>query len=1213
VELTQREVGQLEVLCPSGVAEVLPLTPMQEGLLFHTLYDPHGPDVYVVQTVYELHGVLDTARLHTAVAALLGRHPHLGAGFHPLGSGQTVQLIPRQVTPAWEHHDLRTLDPTDADAEVTRLAARDRAHRFDLTTPPLLRFTLAHLTPERHRLVMTSHHILLDGWSGPVLLRELTALYASRGDTSELARVTPYRDYLGWLAAQDRPAAEHAWRHALAGLPGPTRLAPVDPGRTPRIPDQLAIDLPEGLTAALTGQARRHGITLNTIVQGAWAVVLSWLTGQGDVVFGAVVSGRPAQLPRVESMVGLFINMVPVGVRVDPAEALAAMLARLQDEQSTLVAHQHLGLAQVQQATGMGELFDTVMVFENYPWDPPTGGETPGAGTGLGITPVAGSDAAHYPLSLLVCPGPRLRLRWDYRPDVFDRAGVEAITARLVRVLEAVVADPDQPLGTIDLLSPDERHQLLVDYNDTAAEVSPPCLPVLFETQVHATPAAVAVVFENTTLTYHQLNTKANQLAHTLITQGVGPEQIVALALPRSPELVVAILAVLKTGAAYLPLDAGYPPARIGFMLEDAQPALLLTDTQTDRGLTDTTRTTRLVLDDPDTAALLGGCPVSDPTDTHRTTPLTPSHPAYVIYTSGSTGRPKGVVMPTGGLVNLLLWHHRVLGGDPGTRTAQFTAISFDVSAQEILSTLVSGKTLVVPTDEVRRDAAALVGWLDHHEVAELFAPNLVIEALAEAAAEQGCDLGWLRGVAQAGEALTPGRQVRELYCRGPGRRLHNHYGPTETHVATAYTLPVDVADWPMPPPIGRPIANTSVYVLDGGLRPVPPGVAGELYVAGTGLARGYLRRAGLTAQRFVACPFGPAGARMYRTGDLARWRTDGNLEFAGRADDQVKIRGYRIEPGEIAAVLTAHPDVAQAAVVVREDRPGDQRLVGYVVAAPDNAVHVDLLRVLLRERLPEYMVPVAVVVLDALPLTPNGKLDRKALPAPEYGSAGVGRAPRTPREQLLAELFAEVLGVAGVGVDDDFFTLGGHSLLATRLVARVRATLGVELGLRVLFETPTVARLVTRLDEAGPPRPALTRGERPDVVRLSFAQRRLWFLHQLEGPSATYNIPLALRLTGDLDRDALHAALADVVARHESLRTVFPQADGVPYQQVLDTQAAHPDLPLTHTTPTALLQALATAARHEFDLGVEPPVRAELFAPAPDEHVLLVVVHHIL
>ncbi|MGH3426747.1 MAG: non-ribosomal peptide synthetase, partial [Mycobacteriales bacterium] len=538
------------------------------------------------------------------------------------------------------------------------------------------------------------------------------------------------------------------------------------------------------------------------------------------------------------------------------------------------------------------------------------------------------------------------------------------LATRLIRLLETVTTNPDQPLGKVDILTPAERHQVLETWNDTTHPVPTATLPELFEQQAQRTPQAIAMVFEDTQLSYAQLNTRANRLAHALITHGVGPEQIIALALPRSAQLVVAILAVLKTGAAYLPLNPDYPPARIDFMLDDAQPVLLLASTQTLACVSDNAATPRLVIDDPHTVAMLGEHTDTDPTDTDRSTPLTPQHPAYVIYTSGSTGIPKAVVMPAGWLVNLLLWHQGVFAGGPRTRIAQFAAISFDASAQEILSTLVFGKTLVAPTDKVRRDAQRLVDWLDRHQVEELFAPNLMVEALAEAAIEDGRDLARLRVIAQAGETLTLGRRVREFYRRQPHRRLHNLYGPTETHVATAYTLPADVADWPLSPPIGRPIGNTRVYVLDAGLQPVLPGVTGELYIAGAQLARGYLGRPGLTAQRFVADPFGAVGGRMYQTGDVVCWRGDGNLEFVGRVDDQVKIRGYRIEPGEIATVLTAHPDVAQAAVIAREDRPGNKRLVAYVVAAGDNGCQGDLLREFLRQRLPEYMVPAAVVVL---------------------------------------------------------------------------------------------------------------------------------------------------------------------------------------------------------------------------------------------------------
>ncbi|MGW3152609.1 amino acid adenylation domain-containing protein, partial [Streptomyces sp. NPDC001177] len=580
-----------------------------------------------------------------------------------------------------------------------------------------------------------------------------------------------------------------------------------------------------------------------------------------------------------------------------------------------------------------------------------------------------------------------------------------------------------------------------------------------------------------------------------------------ALALPRSTDLVVAVLAVLKAGAAYLPLDPHYPAARLTHMVTDARPTLLITTTD----LPSTHHTPTVHLDTLD---------LSDQ-PTHNPTPqLSPHHPAYVIYTSGSTGQPKGVVMPAGALLNLLQWHHRAVGGETGTRTAQFTAISFDVSAQEVLSALAFAKTLVIPNEEVRRDAARFAAWLDEQRIEELFAPNLVLEALAEAVVEQGRTLPWLRTVAQAGEALTPSGVVGAFHRSAPGRVLHNHYGPTETHVVTAHTLGDDPDDWPPSAPIGRPIARTRAYVLGTGLELVAPGVVGELYVAGAGVARGYLGRPGLTAERFVADPYAPEpGGRMYRTGDLVRRNAHGELEFIGRADHQIKIRGFRIEPGEIEAVLSGHPGVVEA-TVVRHEQSGDARLVAYAVAR--EALRAEDLKEFARDRLPEYMVPAAVVLLDRMPLTANGKLDKAALPEPDFTAPVSVREVRTPQEQIVCDLFAQVLGLPRAGVEDDFFQLGGHSLLATQLIARIRASFGVEVELRALFEGPTPAAVAALLDTAGPARPALTVRQRPPVLPLSSAQRRLWFLHRMEGPSATYNIPLVVRLTGRLDHDAL-------------------------------------------------------------------------------------------
>ncbi|MFB6564566.1 amino acid adenylation domain-containing protein, partial [Streptomyces sp. NPDC056400] len=1199
-------------MAKSEVEDILPLTPLQEGLLFHAVYDEQGSDVYAVQFSFDLEGAVDAAAMKAAAAALLRRHANLRAGFLYEKLDSPVQVVARQVELPWAEADLSGLSDEEADTELRRLLAADRRRRFDLRRPPLIRFMLITMAPDRFRLVLTNHHILLDGWSTPLLLTELFALYARKGDDADLRQVTPYRNYLAWLANQNRKAAEGAWRKALAGLDEPTLIAAETSRQDPSARARVSVDLTTQLTEALTARARSGGLTVNTVLQAAWAMVLGQLTGRSDVVFGTTVSGRPPEIHGIETMVGLFINTLPVRVQVDPAQPLSSVLEQLQRQQTELMSHQHLGLTGIQQLVGLGELFDTMVVFENYPLEPDA---LSFPGTGLRILDVEGHDGTHYPLTLIAAPGEKLQLRLDYHTCSLDADTVTALLDRLVRVLETAAHDPERPAGRVRLLSGEEHRRVVEEFNDTDNPVPRVTLPELFEAQAARTPDSPAVCCEGEVLSYAELNARANRLAHHLIRHGAGPERRIALALHRSTGVITALLAVLKTGAAYVPVDPEYPADRIGYLLTDSQPSLILTASATAPALPASGGPEPLVLDDPDFAAALSGLPDTNPTDADRTSPLLPAHPAYVIYTSGSTGRPKGVVMTGDVLVNLFAWHEEVLPAEPGDVTAQFTAISFDVSAQEILSTLLSGRTLAIPDESTRRDPAAFVRWLDELKVSEVYAPNLVLDALAEEAVTQGTPLPALRHMAQAGEALVTGDRLSAFH-RGGGRRLHNHYGPTETHVVTAHTLPADPGEWPARPPIGRPVWNTRAYVLDAALRPVPAGVPGELYLAGAALARGYWRRPTLTAERFVADPYGPAGTRMYRTGDVARWNGAGELEYLGRTDHQVKVRGHRVELGEIETVLTGHSSVAQTAVVARQPQPGNTQLVAYVVPLPGHeAPSEDDLRDHVAAVLPDHMVPAAYVTLPELPLTPNRKLDRAALPVPE--SAGrTSRGPRDAREETLCALFAQVLGVERVGIDDSFFALGGHSLSATRMASRIRTELDVDLSVRALFESPTVASLAAFLDasqaDTADGRPALGVMERPREIPLSPAQRRLWFLNRLDGPTGTYNLGLSVRLTGALDKRALRGALGDIIDRHESLRTLFPDTDGEPRQEILEPSAAA--LPWTETEVTGggLEESMRSAAGTGFDLATDLPVRAHLFVLGPEDHVLLLVIHHI-
>ncbi|MFE9701917.1 amino acid adenylation domain-containing protein [Streptomyces sp. NPDC005930] len=1190
VALGQEEIDRLEAVT-DDLADVLPLSPLQEGLLFHGLYDERGADIYTTLFAFDLRGALEPDRLRRAAEALLRRHANLRAAFRPGAAGQSLQIIPGAVELPWREVDLTGLEEEERGRELLRLTDQAPTERFDPRTPPLLRFTLVRTGPEDHRVLLASHHILFDGWSGPVLFGELFELYRTDGDDSALPPVTPYKEYLAWLAGQDRGAAEQAWRQALAGVDEPTLVAPADPARAPLRPLVHEVRLPEDATVALTAAARRHGVTKNTVIQAAWGLALAGLTGRDDILFGETVNGRPAELPGVETMVGLFINTLPVRVRIERGDRLLDLVTRLQEQQYTLLPHKYLGLTDIQRLCGLPALFDTSTEFGNYPVDAEQLEET---AEGLGIVDASIQDGTHYPLALGASDhGTTVSLRIDYRPDLFDDGTVRSLGERLLGVLNAFATDPGSRADSLTELPAVERHTLLVEWNDTAHPVPEASVPDLFRAQARRTPEAPAVVLGDHHLDYRALDERSDRLAGRLAALGVTAESPVAVLMERSADLPVALLAVLKAGGAYVPLRTGDPLARLRHVVADTGAAVVVTD-----------------------PALAGRAEQLGVTvvDAHEDTPaepprdrILPDQLAYVMYTSGSTGLPKGVAVTQRDVVELA--GDRRWRGGAHQRVLLHSPTAFDASTYELWVPLLNGGTVVVaPAGDV--DVAGLGRLLDRHEVTGLWLTAGLFRLLAE---EAPGSLAGVREVWTGGDAV-PAAAVRQVREACPETVVVDGYGPTETTTfALSHTLP-PAAPVPARIPVGRPLDNMRVYVLDAGLRPVPAGVVGELYIGGAGLARGYTGQPGTTATRFVADPFGPAGSRLYRTGDLARWTGEGVVEFAGRADEQIKLRGFRIEPGEIEERLARHPAVAQAAVVVREDRPGDKRLVGYVVPAGDDAADTGELKEYLGAELPDYMVPSALLVLDALPLTGNGKVDRRALPAPAQGGPGEHRAPRDAREETLCGLFADVLGVPEVGIDDGFFDLGGHSLLATRLVNRIRGALGVEVPVRAVFEAPTVAALAARLTEAETARQRLAPVARPERVPLSHQQRRLWFIDSVEDTAGSYNIQLAVRLLGEVEPQAMEAAVADVVARHESLRTVFPAEGGTPHQRILaaDDATARPALGRRSVTAADLDGVLAELAQTRFDLSADVPLRAELLRLAPREHVLVLVLHHI-
>ncbi|MGP3969991.1 amino acid adenylation domain-containing protein [Streptomyces sp. 6N223] len=1201
VTVSQQEIEAYERELPGGgLTDILPLSPIQRGLLFQAEFDRQGMDAYTLQVVMDIDGPADMPALRAAATAMIERNPALRACFREREAGDPVQLVPAPaaVELPWEEIDL-TAHPGDVD----RLTDAEWLRRFDVTRAPLTRFTAYRLGADRHRVVWTTHHMLVDGWSlSAVLAEELVTLWANGADASALPRVTTAHRYLEWSAAQDKDAAREAWQKELAGIDGPTRLGPADRERVSVLPEFTTIPVPDALTEAVTSWATSRGLTMNTVSQGCWAVALGRLTGRQDVTFGGVVSGRPAGLPGVERTVGAFLHTLPVRVTLDASLTLEAMLDDLQRRQLGLEDHHHLGLAEVQQGAGIGELFDTVVSFHNYP-----GGVLDRLGEripGLRMRHWKARVIAEYPLALGVfpVPGGGLNLEVQYRPDIFGPEA-ESFAHRFIRVLEQLAASPDTPLGRVDALVEEERHRLLADWSGTGG-VRPATTELttgVFQAHAAATPHKAAVVLGEEELDYATLGERANRLARLLAGHGVGPEQPVAVMLPRSPQLVVAALAAMKAGAVFMPVDADYPADRIAYMVADARPAVLVTDAAT-ASRAGSLQVTTVVVDDPATAERLAALPGTDLTDADRVRPLRPEHPAYIIYTSGSTGRPKGVVVPHAGLVAMVDSLSDRFGLDRDTRALQFASFSFDASIFGIMLALLNGGTLVIADEEARRPGQPLVDLINDQRINLVALPPVVLGGLPEGAALPAD----LRLVA-TGEAVPP-----EVVERWAGSvRLFNGYGPTEAVVGCTVSGPLRAGGRP---PIGRPTSAHRVYVLDRQLRPTPPGVPGELYV-GEGLARGYLDRPALTAHRFVADPYGPPGARMYRTGDLVRWLPDGELDYLDRIDDQVQLRGIRIELGEITTELLARPGVEQAAVIMREDEAGERRLLAYAVADA-SLTDAGALREHLAGVLPEYMVPSAVVALDALPLTANGKLDRDALPDPDLGAVtGGGRAPRTPVEGILAGLFADILGLEKVSVDDDFFEIGGHSLLATRLVSKARTALGVELPIRALFEARTVAALAARVDAAGTEaRPALTPAPAGAERPLSFSQQRQWFLNRLQGSGdGSYNSLLAFRLTGRLDVSALTAALADVAERHEVLRTVIPEnAEGVPELLVLDAASGAPEVTSLTVPEEELAAALAAEADRGFDLTEETPLRVRLYPVTSEEHVLLLVFHHI-
>ena len=1224
----------------NNIEAIYPLTPMQQGLFFHTLLQDEG-GVYVQQLRCRFAGPLDGEALRGACLEVQRRHAALRSLFPWQGRTEPLQVVLARSEAPFSLQSLEAFETEEAERRLSESLGADRERGFDPAAAPPTRFTLFSLPGRRHELVWSHHHLLLDGWSTGIVLDEIRRCYDAfaAGSAPELAPAAPYADYINWLKGRDRAAAEAYWREQLNALSAPPLLPPslARRGTAAGVAGgeaSLAID--NALYRRLTAFARDHGLTPNTLFSGAWAVLLSRYCGEEEVLFGTILSGRSEEITETERQVGLLINTLPLRVRVEREAEVVEWLGGLQRQLLTMNRHAHTPLAEIQRWSGLPPgtpLFETLFVNENYPLE----GGLDRLHGGVTLERVALEERPTHPLNVLLEPlGDGARLRALYDRARFDRDIVERMLGHLLTLAAAM---PERrSVGALPLLTEAERRLIVEQWNDTARDYRREArISDLFERRAAERPDASAVVGEGGRLTYGELNRRANRLARHLRARGLRPGDHVGILMNRAPEMVVAVLGVLKAGLAYAPIEPLYPRARVGVILEAVGARCLLTQARHLAAIGELAAPTLervLCLDRevPGDRAAGAGRKAAGPealdgyAEDDFANPASAEDPAYVIFTSGSTGIPKGVSVRHRPVINLIEWVNHTFEVTASDRVLFVSSLCFDLSVYDLFGLLAAGGSIHIATERDIEDPERLAALLHEPEVTFWDSAPTLLAAVTPYLDKEARG-GGLRLAFVSGDWVPLGLPDA-LRRHFPTCRFIALGGATEATVWSNY-FPVERVDpgWPSIP-YGRPIQNAAYYVLDADLNPLPVGVPGDLYIGGECLASGYAGAPELTAERFIADPFrADPRARLYRTGDRARFFADGNIEFLGRVDRQVKLRGFRIELGEVEAVIARHPGVRRVVAVIREDTPGDRRLVAYVLAETGADPDPAALRRLAAEHLPGYMLPSALVAVDDIPRTANGKLDPAALPRPE-ASAPPPRETRAstasgdPLEELVTGIWSDVLGTPPSAPDADFFDQGGHSILATRMVARLREAVGGELPLRALFESPTVSGLTRRLREltkpaAGgeiTPRPAASGDEQP----MSYAQTRLWFLNRLEPDNPFYNVVLAAELEGRLDEEALHRAAREVVRRHQVLRTVYTLRDGEPVQRLLEEMEPpferHDlrELPGERRKEEALRLA-RKAGRRPFDLERGPLLRLHLVRTDEQRALATIVLHHIV
>ncbi|HKV40996.1 MAG TPA: amino acid adenylation domain-containing protein [Blastocatellia bacterium] len=1247
-------------LSPGTLDYAYPLTPAQEGILFHSLYEggleSPGTGVYCVQFAWEIHGPLDLLAFKSALRMAVDAHAALRTGFEWRNIASPVQVVHRTANLSINEGDLSGLGNEDRAVALDSALAEDRRQGYWLNEPPLMRLWLIRTSTRIHQCIWSCHHLILDGWSVSLVLKEILVNYnlLIRGSPRISKPEPAYRSYVEWLARQDQDEARRYWTDHLSGIEPGTLSSAGQSIRSRRAKiarpagREIVLD-DEMLNVSLKRLSARFNVTLNTVFEVAWALLLGRLSGRDDVVYGRVVSGRPDDLAGVEEMVGLFINTIPVRISIPGNQPVVFLIQQRQSDAIEARDFEHSSLVDIQNwlrlekfsaqdaspARGdRASLFESILVFENYPVDAAIESWLEGKGSEIVVKNVQSIEPTNYPLALIVLPGEKIRIQIAYHQNRFDDVTVSRTLEHLRCVLEDIASNPGKAAGSLRLLTEAESHQLQFEWNDAAAAYPEDALIVeLFEQQLNRAPDAVAVEHRDEQVCYRALNDRANRLAVHLVGTGARYGDPVALSLDRGIGMIVAMLAVLKLGAAYVPIDSEAPPERVAALLSDAAVRTVVSSSsQAGRLLNfegstvwiDSAGGSVLIAEVNQVAFVEPGHGEDVPSQRAIGMPggLSAVLPAYVVYTSGSTGKPKGVAVPHRAVARLVM-NSNYASLSETTVVAQASSASFDAATFEIWGSLLNGGRIVVIDKNTTLSPEAFRGEILDRRIDALF---LTTALFNQVAAESSESFQPLNTLLFGGEAVDP-VSVRNVIASAPPRELRHVYGPTEsTTFASSYLTDQPRGDGGTIP-IGWPISNTRLYLLDPELRGIHAGVPGEIFIGGDGLALGYVNRPELTADRFIPGPFGESiGGRVYRTGDIARFRNDGAVEFIGRSDRQAKIRGFRIEPGEIEAALKQSPRIQDSLVTVRRNARGEMSLAAYIVPRGPIDPEVRLIRSELAAILPGYMIPSSFVVVPALPLNEHGKIDRAALPDPEDGE-GVVRTerarPRTETEEALCWIWSEMLGRPVTGVDDDFFELGGHSLLATRITSRIRYFFEVNSQIRDIFEYPTIAGLAERIEAAkveersaglGP----IERRSRDTFPPLSFAQQRLWFLDQVEECGAAYNIPALFRVIGTVNILALEQGLSEIVRRHEALRTSFPTRDGVPYQLVSQLKPVTiRTIDLTELAASerdsAAGSLIAVESGRLFDLGSDAGPRVSFVRLSEGQALLLIAVHHIV